>query len=283
MSILLDGKLVSTKIKEDISNKCSSLFNKHKIVPKLAIVIVGDDPASQIYVASKERACAQVGIESITVRLSKDSSQTEVETAVLDLAKRADVNGLMVQLPLPRGLSERSVLECIPVEKDVDGLTFLSGGQCLYTGEGFTPCTPRGIIEILKHYNVELAGKHAVIVGRSNLVGKPIALKLLQENATVTLCHSKTPDLQYFTKQADILVVAVGKKHIVTADMVKDGCVVVDVGINRIDGKLYGDVDFENVSSIASHITPVPGGVGVMTVTMLLLNTLDACIRQNNL
>ncbi len=283
MGNILDGKLVSNQIKENLAIKCKKLKETRLIVPKLAIVIVGIDPASMVYVASKERSCAQVGIDSLTLRLSENISQSELESVVEKLAIDNEINGIMVQLPLPKGLNEKSVLACIPSEKDVDGLTIRSGGACFYSAKGFTPCTPKGIMEILKAYNVKFQGKHAVVVGRSNMVGKPIAMKLLEENATVTLCHSKTKDLAYFTKQADILVVAVGKKHIITADMVKPNSVVVDVGINRVDGKLCGDVDFENVIDKVSLITPVPGGIGLMTVTMLLSNTFNACLEQNGI
>jgi methylenetetrahydrofolate dehydrogenase (NADP+)/methenyltetrahydrofolate cyclohydrolase len=222
-----------------------------------------------------------VGFQSVTRALSDYATQDELIAEVKNLANDKTVNGIMIQLPLPKGFNESEIISHIPPEKDVDGLTVLSGGACLYSQDGFTPCTPRGIIEILDKYNVDFSGKHAVIVGRSNLVGKPIAIKLLERNCTVTICHSKTLDLSAITKQADILVVAVGKKHLITKEMVKVGAVVVDVGINRVDGKLYGDVDFDAVSDIASLITPVPGGVGPMTVAMLLANTFDACIKQN--
>ena len=281
MSIILNGKDTSEKIKLSLKQKCVNLFNLKNLRPTLAIVIVGDDPASQIYVASKERACEQVGIISRTIRLNASATQEEVEQAVTKLANDATVNGLMVQLPLPKGLNENNVLAKIPASKDVDGLTLLSGGACLFSQTGFTPCTPKGIIAILKEYNISFKGKNAVVIGRSNMVGKPIALKLLEENCTVTICHSRTENLAYHTKNADILVVAVGKKHLVTGDMIKPGAVVVDVGINRIDGKLYGDVDFDSAQKVASYITPVPGGIGPMTVTMLLTNTFEAFIMQN--
>ena len=278
---LLDGKLVSEKIRAVLKEKTKILMQNKGIIPKLAIVIVGNNPASLIYVASKEKACAEVGFQSITRALSEEVTQEEIIAEIKRLAADKTVNGIMLQLPLPKGFNESEILSHIPAEKDVDGLTVLSGGACLYSQDGFTPCTPRGIIEILEHYGVEFSGKHAVVVGRSNLVGKPIAIKLLEKNCTVTMCHSKTTDLKAITKQADILVVAVGRKHLITSDMIKTGAVVVDVGINRVDGKLYGDVDFEGVSEVASLITPVPGGIGPMTVAMLLENTFDACIKQN--
>ncbi|MBR3863806.1 MAG: bifunctional methylenetetrahydrofolate dehydrogenase/methenyltetrahydrofolate cyclohydrolase FolD [Clostridia bacterium] len=283
MAIILDGKLLSATIKSEILEECKALKENYSIIPSLAIVLVGNDPASQIYVASKERLCGEVGIRSIVVKMDENSTQDEVELKVKMLASDPEINGLMVQLPLPKGLDEDKVLANIPPNKDVDGLTPLSGGYCLFDYDGFTPCTPKGIIEILKRYNIPLSGKHAVVIGRSNMVGKPVALKLLRENCTVTICHSRTQNLDEVCKTADILVVAVGKKHLVTENMIKDGAVVIDVGINRVDGKLYGDVDFEGVSNRASYITPVPGGVGPMTVAMLISNTLTACKKQNNI
>ncbi len=283
MAIILDGKKLAESIKLELQNECKTLSDNYSITPSLAIVIVGNDPASQIYVASKERLCTQVGIRSLVVRMSEKSTQEEVELMVKKLASDTSINGLMVQLPLPKGLDEDKILTHIPPEKDVDGLTPLSGGYCFFDYEGFTPCTPKGIIEILKRYNIQLTGKHAVVIGRSNMVGKPVALKLLKENCTVTICHSRTQNLDEICKTADILVVAVGKKHLVTENMVKNGAVVIDVGINRVDGKLYGDVDFERVSEHASYITPVPGGVGPMTVVMLISNTVTACKKQNNI
>lgn len=283
MAIILDGKQLSEKIKLQLKEECKSLKENFSIVPSLAIVLVGNNPASQIYVGSKERLCAEVGIRSIVVRLDENSTQEEVEQKVIQLANDSTINGLMVQLPLPKGLNEDKILSIIPPEKDVDGLTPLSGGYCFFDHEGFTPCTPKGIIEILKAYDIQLSGKNAVVIGRSNMVGKPIALKLLKENCTVTMCHSRTQNLVDYCKMADILVVAVGKKHLITENMVKDGAVVIDVGINRVDGKLYGDVDFDGVSKCASHITPVPGGVGPMTVVMLISNTVSACKMQNNI
>lgn len=283
MAIILDGKKRSIEVKQLLHEKSLSLKNRYSIVPKLAIVLVGDDPASQIYVSSKERACSEVGICSETVRLPKTASQEEIERAVKVLAEDTDINGVMVQLPLPKGIDESAVLSVIPPHKDVDGLTIMSGGACLFSLMGFTPCTPKGIISILDGYKIDYVGKHAVVVGRSNMVGKPIALKLLEKNCTVTICHSRTNNLAQFTKQADILIVAVGKKHIITADMIKTGAVVVDVGINRVDGKLYGDVDFDAAKDKCSYITPVPGGVGPMTVAMLLWNTYEACLNQKGL
>ena len=281
MSNLLDGKLVSEKIRSQLREKTTIIKKNKGLAPKLAILIVGNNPASLIYVASKERACAEVGFQSITSTFSEHATQDEIIAEIDRLSKDNTVNGIMLQLPLPKGFNESEILSHIPAEKDVDGLTILNGGACFYSQEGFTPCTPRGIMELLDSYNVEFAGKHAVVIGRSNLVGKPVALKLLERNCTVTICHSKTINLDAITKQADILVLAVGKKHLITKDMVKNGAIVVDVGINRVDGKLYGDVDFDGVSEVASLITPVPGGIGPMTVAMLLENTFDAYNKQN--
>lgn len=283
MGLILDGKLVSNALKEQIKQKTESLLKNHAIKPTLAIVMVGDNPASQVYVASKERACEYVGINSIVIKLQANSSEDQIIAEINKLCSDKTVNGVMVQLPLPNGLDEKTILSHIVPEKDVDGLTALSMGKLLLGEEGFICCTPKGIIEILQFYKINLTGKHAVVVGRSNMVGKPIALKLLEENCTVTMCHSKTVEIKTLTKQADILVVAVGKKHFITDDMVKDGAVIVDVGINRIDGKLYGDVDFDAINQKASYITPVPGGVGPMTVTMLIDNTLRACFKQNGI
>ena len=283
MGAILDGKVVSTALKEGIKSKCEILLNKYSLKPALAIIMVGDNPASQVYVSSKERACEYVGIRSIVVKMDAGAKQEEVISEINKLCADKSVHGVMVQLPLPVGLDEKQILSHITAEKDVDGLTSDSMGKLLLGDEGFVCCTPKGIIEILKHYNIDFVGKHAVVIGRSNMVGKPVALKLLQENCTVTVCHSKTVDIKNITLQADILVVAVGKKHFVTADMVKPGAVVVDVGINRVDGKLYGDVHFDSVIEKASYVTPVPGGVGLMTVTMLIDNTVEACLKQNGL
>ena len=278
---VIDGKAVSTALREKLILKCSNLFAKYAIKPKLAIVLVGEDPASQVYVNSKKTACAQVNILSEVIHLPQTATQEEVENEIKKLASDQSVNGIMVQLPLPKGLDENSAIALIPAEKDVDGLTVLNAGKCYLDGDGFIPCTPKGIMQLLYAYNIPLPGKHAVIVGRSKLVGKPIAMQLLSENCTVTICHSRTQDLSYHTKQAGILIVAVGKKHLINAEMVKNGAVVIDVGINRENGKLYGDIDFDSVVNTASLITPVPGGVGPMTVTMLLTNTFEACLKQN--
>lgn len=280
---LLDGKALSLKIKEELKEQCKELKNEYLLVPKLAIVLVGDNPASLVYVSSKEKACAEVGIQSVVVRLKETVTEECVISEVDKLAQDKTVNAVMVQLPLPKGINERNVLAHIPPEKDADGLTALSAGK-MFDGEfSLLPCTPSGIIELLKRNNIELCGKHAVIVGRSNLVGKPLSVLLLRENCTVTVCHSKTQDLSKFTSSADILVVAIGKKNFVTGNMVKQGAVVIDVGINRTEQGLFGDVDFNAAKEVASYITPVPGGVGPMTVTMLLSNAILACRMQNSI
>jgi len=275
MSILIDGKVVAEKIRANIKSECDEIFRATEKRLKLAIVLVGNNPASAIYVASKEKACNTVGMESVVIRLPAEATQEETENAVRELCLDADVDGVMVQLPLPHGLNEKSILEIIPFEKDVDGLTSISAGRAFHNEKCLTPCTPKGIICLLKEYDVPLCGKHAVIIGRSNLVGKPLALLLLQENCTVTVCHSKTENLAEITKTADILISAVGQAGFVTPDMVKSGAIVIDVGINRTESGLFGDVD-KSVADVASYITPVPGGVGPMTVTMLLYNTLEA-------
>ncbi len=250
------------------------------IVPGLAVVLVGEDPASQIYVRNKGIACETVGIYSKTICLNADITQEELEKTIQELNEDNKIHGILVQLPLPKHLNEEKALATIKPEKDVDGFHLINAGR-LFTGQkGIVPCTPKGVLYMLKNAGIELSGKEAVIIGRSNIVGKPAAMLLLNENCTVTICHSRTKDLKEHTKRADILVAAIGKPHFVTADMVKPGCVVIDVGINRVDGKVVGDVDFEAVEKLASYITPVPGGVGKMTISMLMENTLEAACAQ---
>ena len=268
--MILDGKCLSDKIKEEIGNKTK----KYLVKPTLAVIQIGDDEASNIYINSKKKACEKVGINFIHEKFSSSVNEQEIINKIIELNNDTYVNGILMQLPIPKKFNEYKLLNLINKNKDVDGLTDINMGL-LFKGKGnLLPCTPQGIIKLLEEYNIDLCGKHAVIVGRSNLVSKPLAMLLLQKNATVTICHSKTKDLGSYTKQADILISAVGKKHIITNDMVKENAVVVDVGINSVDGKLYGDVDFDNVKDIASFITPVPGGVGPMTVAMLLFNVL---------
>ena len=282
MSVVIDGKATAAKIRASVKNDCDKIFAVHGKRPKLAIVLVGDNPASQIYVASKERACAEVGMESVVVRLPENSDQNTVEKTVSELCLDETINGVMVQLPLPKTLNEKPVLELIPFEKDVDGLTSANAGRLFHGEKCLVPCTPKGVIALLKEYDIPLSGKNAVIIGRSNLVGKPLSILLLNENCTVTVCHSKTERLSDFTKKADILVVAIGKDRFVKSDMVKPDAVVIDVGINRTEGGLHGDVDYQSVKEIVGYITPVPGGVGPMTVAMLLQNTVEAFNLQNS-
>ena len=282
MSVVIDGKATAAKIRASVKNDCDKIFAVHGKRPKLAIVLVGDNPASQIYVASKERACAEVGMESVVVRLPENSDQNTVEKTVSELCLDETINGVMVQLPLPKTLNEKPVLELIPFEKDVDGLTSANAGRLFHGEKCLVPCTPKGVIALLKEYDIPLSGKNAVIIGRSNLVGKPLSILLLNENCTVTVCHSKTERLSDFTKKADILVVAIGKDRFVKSDMVKPDAVVIDVGINRTEDGLHGDVDYQSVKEIVGYITPVPGGVGPMTVAMLLQNTVEAFNFQNS-
>jgi len=280
MSTMIDGKMVSQQLRDQIKIETASFVEKTKVVPHLVVIIVGSDPASMTYVRNKKKACEAVGFKSTVIELAEDVSEEELLEQIQVLNEDEAVHGILVQLPLPKHINENQVIAAIDVKKDVDGFHPYQVG-CLVAGlECLKPCTPAGIIELLKAYDIEMAGKHAVIIGRSHIVGKPMIQLLLDENATVTVCHSRTKDLSTFTTMADLLIVAIGKPEFVTADMVKAGAVVIDVGINRLEnGKLVGDVDFESVSSKASYITPVPGGVGPMTITMLLHNTLEAAKR----
>lgn len=280
MSNILDGKAFSKELRVTIKEKAELFYNKFGRKIGLAVVIIGEDPASQIYVNNKIKATEECFMRSYSVRLAESVSQEEAENEVKKLALNEEVDGIIVQLPLPKKFDASKILAHIPAEKDVDGLCSLNLGKLFKGEKTLASCTPYGIIKLLKRYNVEFTGKNAVVVGRSNMVGKPIAALLLHENCTVTVCHSKTQDMASVTKNADILVVAIGKSRFVTGDMVKEGAVVVDVGMNREEGKLYGDVDFESVSQKASLITPVPGGVGPMTVTMLMYNTVVAGFRS---
>ena len=262
---LLDGKAMSAELREELALRVQRLKGKG-VTPGLAVILVGDDPASQIYVKNKELGCQQVSIHSVTIRLPETASQAELEAQIDKLNADASIHGILVQLPLPQGLDEAATLARILPEKDVDGFHRLNAGKL---------CT-----EMLHRTGIDLSGKEAVVVGRSNIVGKPMAMLLLQENATVTICHSRTANLAEHTRRADVLVAAVGKPRFITADMVKPGAVVIDVGINRVDGKVVGDVDFDAVREVAAWITPVPGGVGRMTITMLLANTIEAAERM---
>lgn len=278
---IIDGKLVSATVREEIKEKIAEAGEKYGKTFKLTVIIAGNDPASEIYVRNKGKACEAVGIQSETIKLSENTSQEEIEKIVTDKVSDDSIDGILVQLPLPKTLDEKRVLKLIPPEKDVDGFTDANVGRlALFSDDALCSCTPQGMIKLLDYYDIPLKGKHAVVVGRSNIVGKPMSLMLLRRDCTVTVCHSKTENLAKYTKDADILVCAVGKKHIITADMVKDGAVVLDAGINRVDGKIYGDADYEEISKKAAYITPVPGGVGPMTITMLMYNTYLAGMRK---
>ena len=271
---LIDGKLVSNNIRQEIKEKVSSLLSKHSQVPGLAAVLVGDNPASEIYVRNKRKACADVGIYSEEYKLPEDTTQDELLKIIDGLNNNDKINGILVQLPLPNHIDESLILKAVSPQKDVDGFHPVNAGLLFQGEQKFIACTPHGLIKMLEFYNIDIQGKNAVVLGRSNIVGKPASMLLLQKHATVTICHSRTKNLQEILKEADIIVAAIGRAHFVTKDMVKEGAVVIDVGINRLDtGKLAGDVDFENVKDLCSHITPVPGGVGPMTITMLLWNT----------
>lgn len=279
MAIILSGKDLSAELTAQQKERAAELAQQG-IYPGLAVVLVGDDSASQIYVRNKGIACETIGIYSKTIRLPFDCSQEELETTINELNLDKKISGILVQLPLPKHLDEEAALACILPEKDVDGFHLTNAGKLFTNQQGVIPCTPKGMLHMLKHAGIDLMGKEAVIIGRSNIVGKPAAMLLLNEHCTVTVCHSKTINLSEHTRRADILVAAIGKANFVTADMVKPGAVVIDVGINRVDGKVVGDVDYEAVEKVAGYITPVPGGVGKMTISMLMENTLEAACAQ---
>lgn len=279
MGNIIDGKLISSQIRDEIAENVKKLKRK----PGLAVIIVGEDPASQIYVRNKEKACEQVGFYSKTYRLNQEATTYELLNLINVLNFDDKIDGILVQLPLPKHIDEKAVIEAIKPEKDVDTFSEKNTGKIMIGTQTISPCTPSGIIELLKRYNIDICGKTCVVVGRSNIVGKPMAMLLLQENGTVTVCHSKTENLKEITKTADILVVAIGKSKFITRDMIKNNAVIIDVGMNRDEnGKLSGDVDFENVKDIVSYITPVPGGVGPMTITMLLKNTFMLSLKNQN-
>lgn len=278
---LIDGKKISAEIKEEVKAKVAE-YKEQGIDITLAVIQVGNDPASSVYVGNKKKACEFVGIRSLSYELSEETTQEELLNLVKELNERADVNGILVQLPLPKQIDEETVLNTISPLKDVDGFHPMNVGALCIGKAGFVSCTPAGIIELLKRSNVEIAGKECVVIGRSNIVGKPMALLLLRENGTVTVTHSRTADLKEVTSRADILVVAIGKPKMITADYVKEGAVVIDVGIHRdANNKLCGDVDFDNVADKCSAITPVPGGVGPMTIAMLMKNCVESVALQN--
>lgn len=277
MAILIDGKDIAAKVRAELREEVETMAKERKKRPALAVILVGEDPASQIYVRNKQRACEDVGILSEIYTLGENVSQESLEYIIISLAERRDIDGILLQMPLPKGLDPVKALKCIPPEKDVDAFHPDNVGHIMRGDYRFLPCTPAGVMELLRRYDIDISGKECVVIGRSDIVGKPMAMMLLHSGGTVTICHSKTRNLAEHTRRADILVSAVGKAGFVTADMVKDGAVVIDVGINRnADGKICGDVDFAAVEPKASYITPVPGGVGPMTVAMLMKNTVKA-------
>jgi methylenetetrahydrofolate dehydrogenase (NADP+)/methenyltetrahydrofolate cyclohydrolase len=281
---LINGKALAKKLRESIARHVEVLIADHKIMPGLAVVLIGDDPASLIYVNNKKKAAAEAGIRSFVHHLPKNTSQDEVLKLIQTLNKEKKTHGILLQLPLPKQIDTNTVLKAIDPAKDVDGLHIENIGRLMIGMPGLVPCTPLGCLALIKSVEKNLTGLHAVVVGRSNLVGKPIAQLLLRENCTVTMCHSRTPQLPHVTHQADILVAAAGKAGLIKADGVKPGAIVIDVGINRTkDSRITGDVDFDDVSKVAGYITPVPGGVGPMTVACLLGNTVIAACRQNEL
>ena len=277
---ILDGKALSLKIKNQIRENVLAFKKQYNKEITLAVILVGENPASKIYVNNKIKAAEYVGIKSISLKLPDSSTQKEVEDLILSLSNDNSIDGILVQLPLPKHLDEDYLLNLIPVSKDVDGFTEINSGKLSQGKDCLLPCTPAGIIELIKSENIELSGKNAVVIGRSNIVGKPIANLLLKQNCTVTVCHSRTKNIAHFSKNADVLVVAIGKPCFVTGDMVKEGAVVIDVGINRTENGLKGDVDYETVKDKASFITPVPGGVGPMTIAMLMKNTYLCALKK---
>ncbi len=280
---IIDGKLVSQSVKDAVKKETLALKEKG-IDITLAVIIVGDDPASRVYVNNKKKACEYVGFKSLEYALPADTTQAELMALVDELNNRADVNGILCQLPLPKHLDEKAVIEAISYKKDVDAFHAVNVGKIMIGDYDFLPCTPAGVMEMLSYYDIDVTGKNCVVIGRSNIVGKPMAMLLLHKNGTVTITHSRTVDLKSVTSKADILVAAIGKAKFVGEDMVKDGAVVIDVGMNRDEnGKLCGDVDFDAVAPKCSYITPVPGGVGPMTIAVLMKNTLKACKLQNNI
>ena len=275
MATIIDGKELSKKLKEQMKDRVAQM-RQQGIVPKLVVVLVGNNSASEVYVRNKHKACGEVGIESEVIKMPEETTQQELLDVVKGLNEDRTVDGILVQLPLPAHLDTGSVLERILPEKDVDGFHLYNAGALLTGRPGFLPCTPKGIVHLVKSTGVEIAGKRCVVVGRSNIVGKPVALLMLREDATVTICHSRSQDLGSITREADILISAVGRAKLITADMVKPGAVVIDVGQVRLEGKWQGDVDYAPVLEKAAYITPVPGGVGPMTIAMLMENTVEA-------
>ena len=276
---IIDGNALSAQLRADVMRRADAL-KARGITPGLAVLLVGENQASQVYVRNKVKACADAGLHSVLERHDADMTEADLLARIDALNKDPSIHGILVQLPVPKHIDANKVIEAIASEKDVDGFHIASAGALMVGQPGFVPCTPYGCMKMLESIGYDLRGKHAVVIGRSNIVGKPMAMLLLQKNATVTICHSGTKDLKAMTLQADVIVAAVGKVNVLTADMVKPGAVVIDVGMNRnAEGKLCGDVDYAGVREVASHITPVPGGVGPMTITMLLVNTLESAER----
>ena len=277
---LIDGKIISAAVKERVKGEVAAL-NQKGITVGLAVIIVGEDPASKVYVNNKKKACEALGIISEEYALAENTTQEELLSLIDKLNKKESINGILCQLPLPKHLDETAVINAISPDKDVDAFHPVNVGKIMQGDYDFVPCTPAGIMEMLSYEGIEIAGKTCVVIGRSNIVGKPMSMLLLHKNGTVTICHSKTQNLKEVCQSADILVAAVGRPNFVTKDMVKENAVVIDVGINRVDSKLVGDVNFNEVCEKASYITPVPGGVGPMTIAMLMQNTLTAAKKQN--
>ena len=273
---IIHGKSIAEQMQTELAEKVAEFREVHGYVPGLAVILVGEDPASQVYVRNKHRACVKAGMYSEVLELAADTTEEELFAHIDRYNQDNKIHGLLVQFPVPKHLSQQRIIERISPAKDVDGLSLLNAGSLFAGGKGLVSCTPKGIIELIKRTGTQIEGKHAVVVGRSNLVGKPVAMLLLNENATVSVCHSRTKDLAKITSQADILVAAVGKPGCITGEHIKEGAVVIDVGTSRVDGKLKGDVVFEEAMQKAGYVTPVPGGVGPMTITMLLYNTLEA-------
>ncbi|MGI6161352.1 MAG: bifunctional methylenetetrahydrofolate dehydrogenase/methenyltetrahydrofolate cyclohydrolase FolD [Christensenellales bacterium] len=272
---IIDGKAIARKIRDEVKAGAKTLKEEKGVLPGLAVVLVGGDPASQIYVGMKEKACIEAQMHSEVFRLPENTSQAELLDIIDGLNKNKSIHGILVQLPLPKHIDDMAVLRAIDPKKDVDGFHVINAGSLLIGEEGFVPCTPKGIIELIKSTGIDIEGKNAVVVGRSNIVGKPAALLLMRENATVTICHSRTNDLASICRRADILVAAIGRAEFIDGTMIKPGAVVIDVGTSRVSDKLKGDVEFESAAKVAGYITPVPGGVGPMTIAMLMLNTLE--------
>ncbi len=276
---IIDGVALSAKLRADVATRVLALKGRG-VTPGLAVILVGEDPASAVYVRNKVKACLDTGVHSVFEKYEATMTEEALLARIAALNADPAIHGILVQMPIPKHINPHKVIEAIAVSKDVDGYATLSAGELMTGAPGFRPCTPYGCMKLIETTGIDLRGKHAVVIGRSNTVGKPMALLLLQANATVTVCHSATLDIGYHTRQADVVVAAVGKRNVLTADMVKPGAVVIDVGMNRTDeGKLCGDVDFAGVKEVAGFITPVPGGVGPMTITMLLVNTLEAAER----